>query len=298
MIRTSTEPDALVATDSRVHTPARVRRSALLSQLALYALLVPAAFLVVFPFVVMLATAFKPQSEVVTFPPTLLPREWTLANFQLIWTRIPFAYLLRNSIVYSVVVTVVSLFFDAMCAYALARLHFRGRDAIFLVILATMMVPVQVTMIPLFTNLFEIGWVNTLQGLIVPHLSSAFGIFLLRQFFLTIPSDLEDAARMDGAGEFRIFWQIVLPLSGPAIATVFVFHFVYNWNDFLWPLIVTTSQEMRTLPTGLALFMGEHNVEYGLLLAGATIAAAPLVIAFLLAQKYFVRGIALTGLKE
>ena len=265
---------------------------------ALYLLLIVTAVVVVYPFLAMVLASFKPQREVITFPPHLLPSTWTLDNYRLIWTRIPFGLLLRNSVIYSTTITVVSLFFDSMCAYALARLTFRGRELIFLAVLATMMVPGQVTLIPLFLNLYSIGWINTFPGLIVPRLTSAFGIFLLRQFFLSIPRELEDAARIDGASEFRIYAQIVLPLSGAALATLFVFHFMYNWNDFLWPLIVTTSDEMRTLPTGLALFMGEHNVEYGLLLAGATIAAAPLVIAFLFAQKYFVRGIALTGLKQ
>jgi multiple sugar transport system permease protein len=221
-----------------------------------------------------------------------------VANYALLQSRLPFLLLVRNSLVYSFSVTLASLLFDSMCAYALARLEFRGRNMIFILILATMMVPAQVTLVPLFFTLFELGWINTSRGLIIPHMTSAFGIFLLRQFFLSIPRDLEDAARIDGAGEFRIYWQIVLPLSGPAIATVFIFHFMYNWNDFLWPLIVTTTARMRTLPTGLALFMGDHNIEYGLLMAGATLAALPLIIAFLFAQRYFVAGIALTGTKE
>jgi multiple sugar transport system permease protein len=294
MLHAKTDRETL--TEPKAHQ--RVIAAAQVLRAALYLLLIVTAVMVVYPFLAMVLTSFKPQREVVTFPPHLLPSTWTLDNYRLIWTRIPFGLLLRNSVIYSTTITVVSLFFDSMCAYALARLTFRGRELIFLAVLATMMVPGQVTLIPLFLNLYSIGWINTFPGLIVPRLTSAFGIFLLRQFFLSIPRELEDAARIDGASEFRIYGQIVLPLSGAALATLFVFHFMYNWNDFLWPLIVTTSDEMRTLPTGLALFMGEHNVEYGLLLAGATIAAAPLVIAFLFAQKYFVRGIALTGLKQ
>jgi len=294
MLHAKTDRETL--TEPKAHQ--RVIAAAQVLRAALYLLLIVTAVVVVYPFLAMVLTSFKPQREVVTFPPHLLPSTWTLDNYRLIWTRIPFGLLLRNSVIYSTTITVVSLFFDSMCAYALARLTFRGRELIFLAVLATMMVPGQVTLIPLFLNLYSIGWINTFPGLIVPRLTSAFGIFLLRQFFLSIPRELEDAARIDGASEFRIYGQIVLPLSGAALATLFVFHFMYNWNDFLWPLIVTTSDEMRTLPTGLALFMGEHNVEYGLLLAGATIAAAPLIIAFLFAQKYFVRGIALTGLKQ
>ena len=263
----------------------------------LYFVLILLSFITLFPFVVMLLTAFKPQNEIIVFPPQLIPVDWSLENYQKVLTELPFGLLLRNSVIYSTTITIVSLFFDSMCAYALARLRFRGREFIFLAILATLMIPTQVTLIPLFLNLYSLHWINTFQGLIVPRLSSAFGIFLLRQFFLGIPKELEDAARIDGAGEFRIYWQIILPLSGPALATLFIFHFMYNWNDFLWPLIVTTSGEMRTLPTGLALFMGDHNIEYGVLLAGATMAAVPLIIAFLFAQKYFVAGITMTGLK-
>ncbi|MBW7881648.1 MAG: carbohydrate ABC transporter permease [Caldilineaceae bacterium] len=273
-------------------------RIAPLNQVLLYLLLVATGLAVGVPFVIMVLTSFKLPADIITFPPRFLPTAWTFSNYQLIWTRLPFAMLIRNSLVYSFTITIISLFFDSMCAYALARLHFRWRNVVFIAILATMMIPAQVTLVPLFFNLFALGWINTFQGLIVPHLTSAFGIFLLRQFFISIPRDFEDAARIDGAGEFRIYWQIILPLSGPALATLFVFHFMYNWNDFLWPLIVTTTADMRTLPTGLALFMGEHNIEYGVLLSGATIAALPLVLAFLFAQRYFVAGIALTGIKE
>ncbi len=264
----------------------------------LYILLLLTALVVVYPFLMMFCTSFKPDAEVIAFPPRLLPQAPTFANYQHIWTRIPFGLFFRNSLIYSLTVTLVSLFFDSMCAYALARLNFRGREIIFFIILATLMIPTQVTMIPLFINLSNMGWINTFPGLIVPHITSAFGIFLLRQFFLSIPKELEDAARIDGASELRIYWQIILPLSRTAIATLFVFHFMYNWNDFLWPLVVTTSETMRTLPAGLALFMGDHNVEYGLLMAGSVISAAPLLLAFLFAQKYFIRGIAFTGLKE
>jgi multiple sugar transport system permease protein len=260
--------------------------------------LIVAAGIVIYPFIMMIFTSLKTQAEIATFPSNLFPLQATFQNYQRIWTRIPFGLFFRNSLIYATTVTLVSLLFDSMCAYALARLHFRGREVIFLIILATLMVPGQVTMIPLFINLFHLGWINTFQGLIIPHITSAFGIFLLRQFFLTIPVELEDAARIDGASELRIYAQIILPLSQTAIATLFIFHFMYNWNDFLWPLIMTTSQAMRTLPTGLALFMGDHNVEYGLLMAGSVISAAPLLIAFLFAQKYFIRGIAFTGSKE
>ena len=284
-------PDRRAETSGRSHWPAVGRALA-------YVVLIVATIATTFPFVMMLFTSVTPQSQVVSFPPRVVPAVMTLENYRDIWTQIPFALYFRNSVIYATTVTMVSLLFDSMCAYALARLSFRGREVLFIIILASMMVPAQVTMIPLFLNLTALRWVNTYQGLIIPHLTSAFGIFLLRQFFLSIPRELEDAGRIDGANEFRIYWQIILPLTKPALATLFVFHFTYNWNDFLWPLIMTTSPSMRTLPTGLALFMGEHNVQYGLLMAGAAISAAPLVLAFIFAQRYFVRGIVLSGLKE
>jgi multiple sugar transport system permease protein len=185
-----------------------------------------------------------------------------------------------------------------MAAYAFARLAFRGKNLLFVLVLVALMIPIQVTMIPLFIMLNDWGWINTYAALIVPRATNAFGIFMLRQFFVGLPKELNEAARIDGCSEFRIYWQIILPLAKPAIASLAVFHLMYNWNDLLWPLIITNSQEMRTLPAGLALFMGQHVVEYGILTAGAAIATAPLVIAYLAAQKYFVQGVAFTGLKE
>lgn len=270
----------------------------LAGKVASYLILALTALAVAFPFIWMLLTSLKPETDVVTYPPRLFPQEITFVNYIDIWKRVPFATFFLNTVIFAGSVTLLSLFLDSLAAYALSRLPFPGRDLIFLVILATLMVPFQVTMIPLFITIYGIGWINTFAGLIVPRATNAFGIFMLRQFFLTIPPALEDAARVDGCGEFRIYWQIILPLSKPALATLAVFHFMYNWNDFLWPLIITTSVRMRTLPAGLALFMGQHVVEYAILTAGATIALAPLIIAFLFAQKYFVRGIALTGLKE
>lgn len=270
----------------------------LATRIALHVVMILVAAFVIFPFVWMLFTSIKPESDVVSYPPRLFPEAVTWENYIGIWTRVPFGLFFRNTVLFAGLTTAVSLLFDAMAAYALARLEFRGRETIFLFILATMMVSFQMMMVPLFITVFRLGWINTLAGLIVPRATSAFGIFLLRQSFITIPRELDDAARIDGCSEFRIFWQIILPLARPALATLAVFHFMYNWNDFLWPLLVTTSIDWRTIPAGLALFMGAHVVEYAILMAGATIALAPLLIAFIFAQQYFVRGIAFTGLKE
>ncbi len=267
-------------------------------RVVLLALLVAAALLVVFPLAWMVFTSLKPESEVVQYPPTLLPDRWTIENYRDVWSRIPFGRFFINSVIFAGGVTVISLFLDSLTAYALARLRFPGRDLVFILILIALMLPFQVTFIPLYVTVNSLGLLDTYAGLIVPRATNAFGIFMLRQFFITLPRDLDEAARMDGASEFYIYRRIVLPLSGSALATLAVFHFMYNWNDFLWPLLVTSSTEMRTLPAGLALFVGQHVVEYALVMAGAVLAIAPLFVAFLFAQKYFVQGIALTGLKE
>ncbi len=252
---------------------------------------------ILLPFIWMVATSLKTEGQIFSNPAQLLPSQPTVQAYIDVWRRIPFGRFFINSVIFAGSVTLVSLFLDSMAAYAFARLRFKGRDILFWVVLATLMVPFQITLIPLFLTVFHLGWLDTYQGLIVPRATNAFGIFLLRQFFLTLPPELDDAARIDGAGEFRIYWQIILPLSLPALATLAVFHFMYNWNDFLWPLIITSSPEMRTLPAGLTLFMGNYVIEHSILMAGATISLLPLAIAFVFLQRYFVRGVAMTGLK-
>lgn len=263
-----------------------------------YFLLIIVAVIIAFPFIWMIFTSFKPETEIVHFPPTLLPSKITLDSYINVWNRIPFLLFFKNSVIFAVGVTLISLLFDSMAAYAFARLDFPGRNKLFILVLVALMIPVQVTMIPLFITLNNWHLVDTFKGLIIPRATNAFGIFMLRQFFVGLPKDLDEAARIDGCSEFGIYYKIILPLAKPALASLAVFHLMYNWNDLLWPLIMTNSQEMRTLPAGLAMFMGQHVVEYGILTAGAVIAISPLVIAFLSAQEYFIQGIAFTGLKE
>lgn len=253
--------------------------------------------LVLLPVIWMVFTAFKPESDIVSYPPTLWPREVTLENFAAVWDRIPFARLYLNTVLFAGTVTVVSLLFDSMAAYALARIDFRGRGVILVIILVLLMLPFQVTLIPLYDLLNGMGLTNTIPGMIIPRMTNAFGIFFLRQFFLSLPKDLEEAARMDGASEWRIYRGIIMPLARPALLTLALFHFQYNWNDLLWPLIMSADVESATLPAGLALFMGQHVVEYGLLMAGALLSLLPVVIFFLIIQRSFVAGIATTGLK-
>jgi multiple sugar transport system permease protein len=260
---------------------------------ALYA----GAALVLLPFVWMVLGSFKPEMEFFHNPDQLLPVNPTLQAYTDVWSEIPLARFFVNSVVFAGGVTVISLFLDSLAAYALARLRFRGQRLFFWIVLLVLMVPFQITLIPLYLTVSQLGWLNSFAGLIVPRATNAFGIFMLRQFFVTIPRDLDEAARIDGASEFRIYRSVILPLAKPALATLAIFHFMFNWNDFLWPLVITTTSDMRTLPAGLALFVGSYSIQHPLLLAAATIALLPLLVGFLFAQKQFIRGIAATGLR-
>lgn len=256
-----------------------------------------AAVVIVLPLLWMVATSFKPEGAIVTAHPSLLGSQLTLANYGAAWSSIDMPRLLLNSTIFAGGVTLLSLTFDSMTAYALARLDFPGKNVIFVLVLVTLMLPFQVNLIPLFVELTSFHWINTYQGLILPRATNAFGIFFLRQFFLSIPAELEDAARVDGAGDFRIYRSVMLRLAMPAVLTLALFHFMYNWNDLLWPLIISSSSSMYTLASGLALFTGQHVIEYGLVMAGSTLAIAPMVVAFLLIQRRFVESIATSGIR-
>jgi multiple sugar transport system permease protein len=262
-----------------------------------WTLLALGVVIAIVPFVWMVSGSFRTEADLYSSPESLFPNEFTLAGYIRIWTELPFLRVVANSFIFAGVTTVLCLLFDSMCAYALARLDFRGRRLAFWLVIATLMVPAQVTLIPVFVELFHLGWLNTYQGLIIPRATSAFGIFMLRQFFLSIPRELDEAARIDGAGHFRIYWQVILPLAKPALATLAVLHFMNLWNDLLWPLAMTSTTEMRTLPAALTLFGGQHVNDHAVLLAGAVISLLPLALAFFLAQRYFVQGVAQTGLK-
>ena len=249
------------------------------------------------PIVWMVAGSFRTEQDLFGHPAGLIPHQWTLHGYEGVWDQLPFLRLLGNSVLFAGITTALTVLFDSMCAYALARLNFRGRDVAFWLVLVTLMVPFQVTLIPVFVELFHLGWLNTYQGLIVPRATSALGIFLFRQFFMSIPRELDEAARIDGAGHFRIYWRVILPLAKPAIATVALLNFTNLWNDLLWPLVVSSSPDMQTLPAGLALFGGQHVTDHAVLLAGAVISLLPIAVAFFLAQRYFVAGISTSGLK-
>ena len=256
-----------------------------------------ASIVIILPFIWILSTSFRTQADFNSNPLSLIPSTLTFQNYVNIWSQIPFGRQLLNTMLYAGTVTIVSVTFDSMAGYAFARFNFPGKNILFVVVLATLMVPLQVTFIPLYSLLVDLGWINTYHGLIIPRVADAFGIFFFRQFFIGLPKDLEDAARIDGAGEFRIYARIMLPLAGPAVLTIALFNLIANWNDLLWPLMVTTSTDMQTLPAGLALFRGQHVSDYGLLMAGSVLALLPMIVAFFLIQRRFIEGIATSGLK-
>lgn len=260
--------------------------------------LILTTFLVLLPIVIIVLTAFKPVSEVNSYPPTLVPDEWTLDNLRRIMNDLPFGRLVLNSVIFAGGVTLFALIFDSLAAYALARIDFRGRQVLLVVIIASLMIPFQATLVPVYGIISDLGWVNTFQGMIAPRAADAFGIFFLRQFFLAIPRELDSAARLDGASEFRVFRSIILPNAVPAIMTLGVFVFVNNWNDLLWPLVFTNQQSMGTITSGLTLLTGPSGiVPYGVMMAGSMVAVVPLVIGFLFVQRRFIESIATTGLK-
>ncbi|MEW6047476.1 MAG: carbohydrate ABC transporter permease [Bacillota bacterium] len=264
----------------------------------LYLVLIIGAIPMLLPLAWMLSSAFKPLPEVMVVPPYLIPKQPTPDNFVVVFTQLPFGRYLLNSVVVAVVVVAGVVFVSSMAGYALAKFPFRGREALFMAMLASLMVPFQVRMIPLYLMAMNLHIVNTLAGVAFPWLFDAFGIFLMRQFMRTIPTDLIEAARIDGASEPRIFFTIVLPLTRPALAALGIFTLVANWEEFLWPLIVTNSDASRTLPVGLQSFSDQYIANIHWQMAGATIAVAPLLIAFLIFQRQFIQGIALTGLKD
>jgi len=276
----------------------RRRLTAAITRALFFAAMLLVALLILLPIVIIVFTAFKPVAEVNAFPPTLVPGAWTLDNFTRIFTDLPFARLILNSFVFAGGVTLFALMFDSLAAYVLARVDFRGSRVLLIAIIASLMVPFQATLIPVYQLVADLGWINSYTGLIAPRAADAFGIFFLRQFFLALPRDLDNAARIDGASELRIFRSIVLPNAVPALVTLGIYTFVNNWNDLLWPLVLTTDQQMGTITSGLTMLTGPNGIiPYGVMMAGSLIALAPLAILFLVLQRRFIQSVAATGLK-
>ena len=254
------------------------------------------ALITAFPFIWMLAASIKPQRESTDFPPSVLPKEPTLEYFQVLFTELDFGRYLVNTIVV-VLIGMIGLLFMAMAGYAFAKFDFRGKRWMFFLVLATMMVPVQVTMIPTYLILNQMKLTNTLIGIALPTLVSGFSIFLFRQFMTTIPTEMLEAARLDGAGEFRTFWQIVLPMSKPILAVQIVLTFIGGWNSFLWPLIIASDQKLYTLSVGLSLLNQQLAVNPSLQMAAASVMVIPILVVFVIFQRYVIQGFALSGLK-
>jgi multiple sugar transport system permease protein len=268
--------------------------SSILTHILIYAL----ALIVLAPFIWMILTSLKDMHEIFVYPPKWFPSEFKFENYLSAFAAAPFGGYYLNSLFVASMVTLGQMITCSMAAFAFARLRFRGRDPLFYLFLGTMMIPYNVTMIPSFMVLYWLGWIDSYQALIVPGLASAFGTFLLRQFFLTIPRELEEAAYIDGAGKFQVLWRVIMPLSKPALATLAIFTFMGVFNDFIWALIVTNSEEMRTVQLGLAVFRDRYLTQWDLLMAGSVTAVMPILIVFFFAQKYFIKGITLSGLKE
>jgi multiple sugar transport system permease protein len=259
-------------------------------------ILLPTAILMLMPFIWMISTSLKGAAAVFEYPPNFIPNPVRWDNYQRLFEVLPFARFFFNSFMVASAVTILQLVTCSMAAYAFARLRFPGRDALFLGYLGTLMIPAQVVIIPNFILLRYLGWIDTYQALILPAAFSAFGTFLLRQYFLTIPRELEDAAVVDGANHFQIYARIILPLSGPALSALAIFTFLFNWNSFLYPLVVTNSTRMSTLTVGLNTLQGQYNTAWTLLMAGSVIALIPVLTVFIFAQRYFIKGITLTGI--
>jgi multiple sugar transport system permease protein len=261
------------------------------------ALAIALALTMLVPFLYMVSTSLMDEIEVFSHPPPLLPASPRFANYVDALTALPFDRFFLVSIVSSTAVVVATLLTSATAAYAFARLEFPGRDRVFLLYLATLMVPGIVLLIPRFLLVSSFGWVDTFRGLIVTEAVQVWGIFLLRQYFLSVPRDLEDAARIDGAGEWTVFLRVALPLARPALATVALFVFVDQWKSFLWPLIVTRSMGMRPVEVGISRFAGIYYTNFPYQMAAAVVAILPVLVLFFFAQRYFIRGIQLTGMK-
>ena len=274
------------------------RVGAAAGQIVRYLLLVAGGLFVLMPFIWMLSSSLKDQGAIFAYPPTLIPAEARWENFREILDVVPFGRYFGNSTLIAALSVVGQLLSCSMAAFAWARIPFVGREFFFMTLMAALIIPPQVTLVPLFIMMNQVGWIDTYYPLILPFwLGGAFGTFLLRQFFLGIPRDLEDAAKLDGAGPWRIYWSIYLPLCKPALATVAIFTFLLQWNELLRPLIFLSSPEKLPLTVGLAALRSQYSTSWNLIMAGALISVIPMLILFVFAQRYFVRGVAASGLK-
>jgi multiple sugar transport system permease protein len=263
----------------------------------LYLILALTAAITLAPLLWMLSASFMPNGEASTFPPPFLPKHFTFEQYIDLFTRGNLARYLFNSAFLSIAVTFISLIINSMAGYAFAKYRFKGKDSLFKLLVSSMVIPAQVTMLPLFLMLNKLGLINTYMGVIIPGMAGIFGIFLIRQFAVSIPDSLIEAARIDGASDFRIYWSLILPLCKPILITLGIFTFMGTWNDFLWPLIVMTDDSMYTLPVALANLSLEHVQDVELMMAGSVLTVLPVLVLFVAVQKYYISGIMAGGVK-
>ncbi|NQT97148.1 MAG: carbohydrate ABC transporter permease [Candidatus Marinimicrobia bacterium] len=268
------------------------------SKIAIHIVLIIIALLTLAPFLWMVGASFMATGEAGTYPPHFIPRSPTLDHYSGLFTGLQLGRYLLNSIIVSLSITGISLLVNSMAGYAFAKFSFPGRNRLFRLLISTMIIPGQVTMMPLFLMLNRLGLVNTYWGIIIPGMASIFGIFLFRQYVMSIPDSLIEAARIDGASDWRIYCTIILPLCKPILVTLAIFTFMGAWNDFLWPLIIMTRDSMYTLPVALANLMGEHTQDTEMMMAGAVLTILPVLVVFLALQKYYIKGIMLGSVKE
>jgi len=266
-------------------------------RVTLYLLLFTGCAIMLLPFFWMVMTSLKEESEVLRMPPQWIPKDWQWINYVKAWNVAPFGRYFFNSFVIAIMTTIGEVITAILAAYAFAKMRFFGKNVIFAVLLGTLMIPGEMLLIPNYVTITRLGWYNRYEALIIPWLASVFAIFLLRQFFRSIPDELQEAARIDGCSRIRFLWQIVVPLSKPAIMTVALLKFLGSWNAFLWVLIMTSSESMRTVPVGLSLFSSEVGTAYEQLMAASVLAIIPVLILFLFTQKQFIQGVARTGIK-
>ncbi|CAM4326874.1 MULTISPECIES: carbohydrate ABC transporter permease [Bacillus] len=280
----------------RIKKESSIKKSKLFERILTYGLLVSLSIVFIFPFLWLVGTSLKPENEAISFPPSLLPKVWDFANYIDVFTIVDFGQYYLNSIIVTVATVIGTVLSSTLVAYGFARIKGKGRDVWFILLLATMMLPPQVTMIPVYMIFAKLGWTNTFLPLIVPaFFGNAYFIFLLRQFFKTIPKELEESAYLDGCSTLGIFWRIVLPLSTPAVITVALLSFMWTWNDFLGPLIYLNDDSKFTLALGILQFKGALLIEWGPMMAASVLIILPLIIMFFVGQKYFIEGIATTG---
>jgi len=267
------------------------------TRVLIYVFLVVTTFTMLIPFAWMLSSSLKFNKDVFTFPMQWIPKEPRWANYSIIWTKIPLGKFILNTFKLAIIITALQLLSSSFAAYAFAKLRFPGRRGLFLGYIATIAVPWQAYMVPQFIMMSAMGLNNTHMAMICLQAFSAFGVFMMKQFYESVPDELREAARIDGLSEYGIWWKIMLPLSKPAISTLIIITFVNTWNDFLGPMIYLTRTELKTIQIGLRSFISQYSSEYGLIMAGSVVALIPVLVVFLSLQRYFIQGIASTGIK-